>query len=250
MEFSGASFGLISKVIQFIWIDIEKEIRNLQFYINELDENEIDEYKNIPVVEELAKMGYLHAQNRLIDFYFDDKTNHNWEKAFYWADKYYQNTQKYNTSYIDKDNYQRLAILYYLGIGTTPDIAKTEQILAKYSSLLENSALDQYNKAIFKDIDHLKMQLVVLKEKEQITDKVAQDKIQQIKEELQANNGAERFSKQANILLDMASKEQKDENDQLIQLIVFFVDAKNYFGLSYDMGNQAGCDKYAALNTK
>lgn len=234
MEFSGASFGLISKVIQFIWIDIEKEIRNLQFYINELDENEIDEYKNIPVLEELAKMGYLHAQNRLIDFYFDDKDNHNWEKAFYWADKYYQNTQKYNTSYIDKDNYQRLAILYYLGIGTTSDIAKAEQILAKYSSLLENSVLDQYNKAIFKDIDHLKMQLVARKDKDEILDKVAQDKIQQIREDLQANNGAERFFKQANIFLDMDLK----------------YDAKAYFGIACDMGNQSSCDKYAELNTK
>lgn len=249
MEFSGASFGLISKVIQFIWIDIEKEIRNLQFYINELDENEIDEYKNIPVVEELAKMGYLRAQDRLIDFYFDDKDNHNWEKAFYWAEKYDENTQKHNTSYIDKDNYQRLAILYYLGIGTTPDIAKAEKILAEYIALLENFGLDQYDKEVFKDIDHLKMQLVARKDKDEILDKVAQNKIQQIREELQANNGAERFFKQANILLDMASKEQKNELDQLIQLVIF-IDAKNYFGLSCDMGNQVGCDKYAALNTK
>ncbi|MCT8847952.1 hypothetical protein KZ466_09685, partial [Glaesserella parasuis] len=43
MEFSGASFGLISKVIQFIWIDIEKEIRELQNYIDKLDEDEIEE---------------------------------------------------------------------------------------------------------------------------------------------------------------------------------------------------------------
>lgn len=69
MEFSGASFGLISKVIQFIWIDIEKEIRNLQFYINELDENEIDEYiilsarKNNNAVDFTNKTKYLNFLN-------------------------------------------------------------------------------------------------------------------------------------------------------------------------------------------
>lgn len=206
-------------------------------------------FNNIPVLEELAKMDYLDAQERLIDFYFDDKDNHNWEKAFYWADKYYENTKKHNTDFIHSDNYQRLAILYYLGIGTTPDIAKAEKILAEYVSLLENSAYDQYHKEVFKDIDHLKMQLVVLKDKDEILDKVAQNKIQQIREELQANNGAERFFKQANILLDMALKKQKDELDQLTQLVIF-LDAQISFGISCDMGSQAGCDKYAELNTK
>ena len=207
------------------------------------------DYKNIPVLEELAKMDYLRAQEDLIDFYFDDKDNHNWEKAFYWAEKYYENTQKHNTSYIDKDNYQRLAILYYLGIGTTPDISKAEKILTEYIALLGDFSLFQYDKEAFKDIDHLKMQLVVLKEQDKILDKVAQDKIQQIREELQANNGAERFFKQANIFLDMALKEQKDEFDKVVQLVTF-LDAKDYFGISCDMGNQAGCDKYAELNTK
>lgn len=211
--------------------------------------------KNISALEELAKMDYLLAQSRLInfyfdDFYFDDKDNHNWEKAFYWADKYYENTKKHNTDYIDSDNYQKLAILYYLGIGTPPDIAKAEKILTEHIALLENSGLDlglyQYDKEVFKDIDHLKMELVVLNDLAKIRDKVAQDKIQQIKEEFQANNGAERFFKQANILLDMALKEKKGE---VVQLIIFSY-AKDYFGLSCDMGNQAGCDKYAELNSK
>ncbi|MFK5041790.1 hypothetical protein ACI3P4_13010, partial [Glaesserella parasuis] len=71
MEFSGASFGLISKVIQFIWIDIEKEIRNLQFYINELDENEIDEYiilsarENNNAVDFTNKTKYLNFFKQL-----------------------------------------------------------------------------------------------------------------------------------------------------------------------------------------
>ncbi|WP_426994983.1 tetratricopeptide repeat protein [Glaesserella parasuis] len=204
------------------------------------------DYKNIPALEELAKMDYLPAQRNLIDLYFDDKDSHNWEKAFYWAEKYYENTKKYNTAYIESDHYQKLAILYYLGIGTTPDIAKAEKILAEYIALLENSGLEQYYKEVFKDIDHLKMELVVRNDQAQIRDKVAQDKIQQIKEEFQANNGAERFFKQANILLDMALKAKKEEFDQLI----IFINAKNYFGLSCDMGNQAGCDKYAELNSK
>ncbi|MDG6246043.1 hypothetical protein P9J60_04890 [Glaesserella parasuis] len=192
------------------------------------------DYKNIPVLEELAKMGYLRAQVDLIDFYFNDKDNHNWEKAFYWADKYYENTKRYNFN-IYRNSYQRLAILYYLGIGTTPDIAKAEKILTEYIALLENHARDQYSKEVFKDIEHLKMELVVLKDKDEILDKVAQDKIQQIREELQANNGAERFFKQANVFfLDMDLKYY----------------AKAYFGISCDMGSQAGCDKYAELNTK
>lgn len=203
------------------------------------------DYKNIPVVEELAKMGYLEAQVHLIELYFDNKDSHNWEKAFYWAEKYYENTKKHNAAFI-MDNYQKLAILYYLGIGTTPDIAKAEKILTEHIALLENSGLDQYNKEVFKDIEHLKMELVARNDRAQIRDKVAQDKIQQIKEEFQANNGAERFFKQANILLDMALKEKKGE---VVQLIIF-INAKNYFGLSCDMGNQAGCDKYAELNTK
>ncbi|MDG6341597.1 hypothetical protein QAA07_05200 [Glaesserella parasuis] len=193
------------------------------------------DYKNIPVLEELAKMGYLRAQVDLIDFYFNDKDNHNWEKAFYWADKYYENTKKHNTAYIDSDHYQKLAILYYLGIGITPDIAKAEKILTEYIALLENHARGQYSKEVFKDIEHLKMELVVLKDKDEILDKVAQDKIQQIREELQANNGAERFFKQANVFfLDMDLKYY----------------AKAYFGISCDMGSQAGCDKYAEMNTK
>ena len=203
------------------------------------------DYKNIPVVEELAKMGYLEAQVHLIELYFDNKDSHNWEKAFYWAEKYYENTKKHNAAFI-MDNYQKLAILYYLGIGTTPDIAKAEKILTEHIALLENSGLDQYNKEVFKDIEHLKMELVARNDRAQIRDKVAQDKIQQIKEEFQANNGAERFFKQANILLDMALKEKKGE---VVQLIIF-INAKNYFGISCDMGNQAGCDKYAELNTK
>lgn len=158
------------------------------------------DYKNIPipVLEELAKMDYLPAQLDLIDFYFNDKDNHNWEKAFYWADKYYENTKRYNFN-IYRNSYLGLAILYYLGIGTTPDIAKAEKILTEYIALLENHARDQYRKEVFKDIEHLKMELVVLKDKDEILDKVAQDKIQQIREELQANNGAERFFKQANV---------------------------------------------------
>ncbi|MDG6448151.1 hypothetical protein Q7412_04245 [Glaesserella parasuis] len=203
-------------------------------------------FDNIPALEELAKMDYLPAQRNLIELYFDNKDSHNWEKAFYWAEKYYENTKKYNTAYIDSDHYQKLAILYYLGIGTPPDIAKAEKILAEYIALLDNSRFTQYDKEAFKDIDHLKMELVVRNDQAQIRDKVAQDKIQQIKEEFQANNGAERFFKQANILLDMALKEKKEEFDQLI----IFINAKNYFGLSCDMGNQAGCDKYAELNSK
>lgn len=205
-----------------------------------------ENYNNISALEELAKMDYLLAQTRLINLYFDDKDNHNWEKAFYWAEKYYENTKKHNTNYIWSGNYQKLAILYYLGIGTPPDIAKAEKILTEYIALLENSGLEQYDKEVFKDIDHLKMELVVLNEQAKIRDKVAQDKIQQIKEEFQANNGAERFFKQANILLDMALKEKKGE---VVQLIIFSY-AKDYFGLSCDMGNQAGCDKYAELNSK
>lgn len=205
-----------------------------------------EDFDNIPALEELAKMDYLLAQNRLINFYFDDKDSHNWEKAFYWAEKYYENTKKHNPNYIWSSNYQKLAILYYLGIGTPPDIAKAEKILTEYIALLDNSGLYQYDKEVFKDIDHLKMQLVVLKDKDQIIDKVAQDKIQQIREELQANNGAERFFKQANILLDMALKEKKGG---VVQLIIFS-NAKIYFGISCDMGNQAGCDKYAELNSK
>ncbi|MDO9747073.1 SEL1-like repeat protein [Glaesserella parasuis] len=206
------------------------------------------DYKNIPALGELAKMDYLPAQRNLIDLYFDDKDSHNWEKAFYWAEKYYENTKKYNTAYIENDHYQKLAILYYLGIGTTPDIAKAEKILAEYIALLENSGLEQYYKEVFKDIDHLKMELVVRNDQAQIRDKVAQDKIQKIKEEFQANNGAERFFKQANILLDMVLKAKKEEVDQL-QLIIF-IEASYYFGISCDMGNQAGCDKYAELNSK
>lgn len=205
---------------------------------------------NIPALEELAKMDYYLAQERLIRLYFDYQNSQNWEKAFHWAEKYYENTKKYNTAYIQSDHYQKLAILYYLGIGTSPNIAKAEKILAEYIALLENSGLYQYNKEynkeVFKDIDHLKMELVVRNDLALITDKVAQAKIQQISDELQADNGAERFFKQANILLDMALKEKKGEVDQLI--IFFYV--KTYFGISCDMGNQAGCDKYAELNTK
>ncbi|MCT8573336.1 hypothetical protein Q7511_05510 [Glaesserella parasuis] len=204
------------------------------------------DYKNIPVVEELAKMDYIPAQRNLVWLYFDNKDSHNWEKAFYWAEKYYENTKKHNTNFIRSGNYQKLAILYYLGIGTPPNIAKAEKILAEYIALLENSGLEQYYKEVFKDIDHLKMELVVRNDQAQIRDKVAQDKIQQIKEEFQANNGAERFLKQANILLDIALKAKKEELDQLI----IFSNAKNYFGISCDMGNQAGCDKYAELNSK
>ncbi|MDO9858027.1 hypothetical protein Q7453_06540 [Glaesserella parasuis] len=203
-------------------------------------------FDNIPALEELAKMDYLPAQSRLIDLYFDDKDSHNWEKAFYWAEKYYENTKEHNTNVIWSGNYQKLAILYYLGIGTPPNIAKAEKILAENIALLENSGLEQYYKEVFKDIDHLKMELVVRNDQAQIRDKVAQDKIQQIKEEFQANNGAERFLKQANILLDIALKAKKEEFDQLI----IFSNAKNYFGISCDMGNQAGCDKYAELNSK
>lgn len=56
------------------------------------------------------------------------------------------------------------------------------------------------------------------------------------------------FFKQANILLDMVLKAKKEEVDQL-QLIIF-IEASYYFGISCDMGNQAGCDKYAELNSK
>ncbi len=208
---------------------------------------EASDNDNIPALEELAKMGYLDAQARLIELYFDDKDSQSWEKAFYWADRYYQNIKKYNTDYINRYNYKKLAILYYLGIGTPPDIAKAEKILKEYIALLENSALDQYDKEAFKDIEHLKMALVA--EKDNVTDKVAQAKIQQLSNELQANNGAERFFKQANIFLDMVPKEKKEEFGQLIQLVIFN-NTKDYFGISCDMGSQAGCDKYAELNSK
>lgn len=207
------------------------------------------DHGNIPVLEELAKVDYLLAQRFLIGLYFDYKDSHNWERAFYWADKYYENTKKHNTDYIDSDNYQKLAILYYLGIGTTPDIAKAEKILAEYIALLGNSGLEQYNKEAFKNIEHLKMELVALKESNWILNKDAQDKIQKISNELQANNGAERFFKQANIFLDMAKQEQKDELAPLTQQTIF-MNAKDYFGISCDMGSQAGCDKYAELNSK
>lgn len=66
MEFFGPILGLIQKAIPFIWIDIEKEIRNLQFYINELDENEIDEFiilsakENANAVDFTNKTKYLN----------------------------------------------------------------------------------------------------------------------------------------------------------------------------------------------
>lgn len=202
---------------------------------------------NIPALEELAKMDYYLAQERLIRLYFDYQNSQNWEKAFHWAEKYYENTKKYNTAHIDSNNYHKLATLYYLGIGTTPDIAKAEKILAEYVSLPDNFFLNQYNKEAFKDIEHLKMELVVRKDK--IINKVAQAKIQQLSEELQETNGAERFFKQANIFLDMTLDEKEDELERLNQDLIFF-NAKSYFGVACDMGSQAGCDKYAELNTK
>ena len=205
-----------------------------------------ENYNNISALEELAQMGYISVQEHLAREYYDNKNTQNWEKAFYWADKYYENTKKYNTDVIYNDNYRNLATLYYLGIGTSPDIAKAEKILAEYIALLRDSLfsqLYQYEQVAFQDIEHLKMELIVRRDR--VTDKVAQAKIQQLSEELQANNGAERFFKQANIFLDIALK---DENNFLYT--AFYNPVKSYFGVACDMGSQAGCDKYAELNTK
>ena len=199
-------------------------------------------FNNIPALEELAKLGYLTAQERLISLYYDNKDTQNWEKALYWADKYYQNTKKYNTDYISVGSYQKLAKLYYLGIGAKSDITKTEKILEELA-LADTLLPSKSAKEAFKDLEHLKMALVT--EKDNVTDKVAQAKIQQLSDELQANNGAERFFKQANIFLDMALK---DEN-QLGKIDSIYW-AKDYFGVACDMGSQAGCDKYAELNKK
>ena len=64
MEFFGPIWGLIQKAIPFIWIDIEKEIRNLQSYIDKLDEDEIDNLiilsakKNANVIDFTNKTKY------------------------------------------------------------------------------------------------------------------------------------------------------------------------------------------------
>lgn len=199
-------------------------------------------FDNIPTLEELARMDYLKAQERLISLYYGNKDTQNWEKAFYWADKYYQNTKKYNTGFISMGNYQTLAKLYYLGIGTAPDIAKAEKILAELA-LSDTSLLNKSAKEAFKDLEHLKMELIA--EKDDVVDKVAQAKIQQISDELQADNGAERFFKQASIFIDIGLK---DEN--VLTKIDAIHRAKSYFGVACDMGSQAGCDKYAELNSK
>lgn len=204
--------------------------------------------KNIPLIEELAQIGFPLAQNKLINLYYNDKDTQNWEKAFYWADKYYENTKKNNTNHIFRDSYQILATLYYLGIGTTPDIAKAEKILAEYVELPDDFTLSESDKKAFKDLDYLKMELVVRKDR--VIDKVVQAKIQQISDELQANNGATRFFKQAKIFLKMAQKEKKKGLEQLLSQDLIFFQAIDYFGVACDMGSQAGCDKYAELNTK
>ncbi|MDG6410627.1 tetratricopeptide repeat protein [Glaesserella parasuis] len=198
----------------------------------------IDASNNIPVLEELAKMDYLSAQALLTSLYFEGKIQ-NWEKALYWAEKYYENAKKHNTDLISSVIYHRLAKLYYLGVGTTPNITKAEEVLAEYAAAPNLFPSDRYYKQVsYKDLNHLKMELVA--DKDMVKDKVAQAKIQQLSDELQANNGAERFLKQANIILDMALEGKDDPQIYAIK----------YFGVACDMGSQAGCDKYAEMNTK
>lgn len=68
MEFFGAVLGLITKVIQFIWVDIEKEIRELQNYIDKLDEDEIEELIIVSAKENANVIDFTH-KTTYIDFF-------------------------------------------------------------------------------------------------------------------------------------------------------------------------------------
>ncbi|MCT8839836.1 hypothetical protein KZ432_00350, partial [Glaesserella parasuis] len=68
MEFFGPVLGLITKVIQFIWVDIEKEIRELQNYIDKLDEDEIEELIIVSAKENANVIDFTH-KTKYIDFF-------------------------------------------------------------------------------------------------------------------------------------------------------------------------------------
>lgn len=180
-------------------------------------------------MEKIAQQDYTWAQVRLGRWYFDGRViSKDWEKAFYWFNRAYENMHKYHQNNLismrisgenlDPNIVRReLAALYVVGVGTDKDEQKAEELLAEIS---KGWRKDQ--------ISIRQIKRILIQNKNDLSESV-QEKIQSLEEDMKSN---------PDDLIFLGEKEFDDSK------------AKEYFGLACDAGSQEGCDKYRELNEK
>lgn len=186
------------------------------------------------LVEQAANADYPMAQGILGAWYFDgtkEIVKMDWEKAFYWLNKSYENSLKHHLVAIFKpledrrirpiSVYRELALLNILGVGTKPNDTKAEALLNIHNQE-KNEELKLLN---------MKTRLVIMIKYEDQLDENIKLKADSLLSELEMSQDPAVFISLGNNISwhDIAK-------------------AKFYYGKACDLRSQEGCDKYRKLN--
>lgn len=194
--------------------------------------NERDDLSTIMLLEQGAEAGYPRSQAILGQSYFYGfGVKQNWEKAFKWFERFYQNVKINNSMDIVLSQYSReirfgiydiyidLAILYLL--GKDKNEIKAMELIKKC-----NETFICGNRRI-NDLIDLKLDIISRTDLPDLPE--IQQAVESLKEELV-------LSKDPKALIGLG-KLEKDKTK-----------AKQYFGDACDLRSQEGCDKYRELN--